>query len=981
MPNRTNTGTGEYPLVFAKELTKIVNREWESGNMLRQVTPVTADLLRWWFEETFTTERDRNFHIGQRQAILNAIYVHEVLKSGSVSETYSAVGQDTFETFTSSGVISEIQKPKYSTPKMCIKMATGTGKTWVLNALLIWQYLNAKYYDPAFAPVKYTKNFLIIAPGLIVYERLLDAFLGKQNTDGSRDFNTSDIKQNEDLFLPDRYRDDIYSFVRNSVADKTEIKDKVTADGIIAITNWHTLNEEIEEEQSDIELAGTDLDDSKAIVKYLLPVTPGTAAGNALETLDNRYLRGGILEYLAGMSDICVFNDEAHHIHESKTSGKVNEVKWQEALDKISAGKARNFIQIDFSATPYDVTGSGKNRTKNHFPHIIVDFDLSVAMRTGLVKSWVMDKRKEVASLSEQEGLDFKAVRDETNKVLGISEGQRVLLRAGLAKLKILEEAFAKLPKPKYPKMLVICEDTNVSPEVVKFLMQEGLSADEIMNIDSGKKAELGEAEWAKYKQTLFALDKSIKPKVVVSVLMLREGFDVNNICVIVPLRSSQAPILLEQVLGRGLRLMFREPEFQDSKAENRKNMYDLHKEPINYLDTLFVVEHPAFLQFYDKMSEGLMVVDPDPEKPRKPLGDMITVGLKPNYKDYDMFFPLIIKDKEETLNGTGISIDKLHPLERYNLEQLKNMLPKDNAERFYSEEIKVGTRFGEYKVTGDIFTAKSYNEFLQKILNAMTVNIVKATVNGHTRDLPTMQIDNVALVSAIDEYIRTKLFDRYFDPFEGNNWRVLLVLKGDIISHIIKEFSIAIHNMQMDVDVSEAVVEKQWFSSIDTMMGREDFALDIVKSIYEKTFYPSNKGGLERDFLEFADTDSAVEKIIKINEFKHSFARFRYIRSDGMLATYYPDFMIKIDDKIYVVETKGNDKMSNPDVQSKQRGALDWIGKINELKPEDRMNCEWNYVLLSDTNFYAWKSKGASTSDILEMCKLSNAKIENKLF
>lgn len=72
------------------------------------------------------------------------------------------------------------------------------------------------------------------------------------------------------------------------------------------------------------------------------------------------------------------------------------------------------------------------------------------------------------------------------------------------------------------------------------------------------------------------------------------------------------------------------------------------------------------------------------------------------------------------------------------------------------------------------------------------------------------------------------------------------------------------------------------------------------------------------------------------------------------MLVTCYPDFMIKIGDKIYVVETKGNDKMSNPDVQSKQGVALDWISKINELKPEDRINCEWSYVLLSDTQFYA---------------------------
>ena len=978
MPNRTNTGTGEYPLLFAKELTKIVNAEWENGNMLRSVTPVTADLLKWWFEETFTSVRSRNFHQGQRQAILNAIYVHEVLKSPSVSETYARIAQDTLENITNAGVLEEVAKSKYNNPKMCVKMATGTGKTWVLNALLIWQYLNAKYYDPAFAPVKYTKNFLIIAPGLIVYERLLDAFKGKEQPDKTRDFNTSDIKQNEEVFLPDRYRDDIYSFVQNSVAEKSDIKNKSTADGIIAITNWHALREEMEKTDPELTVAGPDLDDVKGIVNDILPLTPGVSAGNSLDTLDSRYGRGGTLDYLADMSDICVFNDEAHHIHETKLSGKVADVKWQESLDKISENKGRNFIQIDFSATPYDVTGSGRKRTKNFFPHIIVDFDLSTAMRAGLVKSWVMDKRKEFMASDNE--LEFKAERDASNNVIGLSAGQRTLLRAGLTKLKMLEEAFATLEKPKYPKMLVVCEDTNVSPEVVNFLMQEGLSEEEIMNIDSGKKAELGEKDWDKYKQKLFSLDKRTKPRVVVSVLMLREGFDVNNICVIVPLRSSKAPILLEQVLGRGLRLMFREPEFKDSKAENRHNMYDLKQAPVNYFDTLFVVEHPEFADFYEDMYKDLMVEEPKVGPKPKPLGDIITVGLKPDYQKYDMYFPYIVKEKEETLNGADIQVDKLQPIDGYNLDQLKRMLPKDNADTFFSQELKVGTRFGEYKVSGDIFNAKSYNEFLQKIMNTITVNMAKVTTNGRTRSLPTMQIDNVKLVAALDTYIRTKLFDQDFDPFAENNWRVLLVLQGAVINHIVNEFSKAIYQMQMNIDVEDAVVEKHYFSEVETITGRENFALNIVKSIYTKTFFPSNKGGFEHDFIEFADADSAVEKIIKINEHKHTFARFRYLRTDGMLSPYYPDFMLKIGDKIYVVETKGNNQVSNPDVKSKYRGALDWIEKINELKPEHRMNCEWVYVLLSDTDFYAWKAKGANTAEILEFRRLTGAQVEQKL-
>ena len=93
------------------------------------------------------------------------------------------------------------------------------------------------------------------------------------------------------------------------------------------------------------------------------------------------------------------------------------------------------------------------------------------------------------------------------------------------------------------------------------------------MAIDSGKKAELGEKDWALVRERLFSVDQHATPRVIVSVLMLREGFDVNNICVIVPLRHSQAQILLEQTIGRGLRLMWRDDEYADIKRENRERI------------------------------------------------------------------------------------------------------------------------------------------------------------------------------------------------------------------------------------------------------------------------------------------------------------------------------------------------------------------------------------------------------------------------
>ncbi|MBQ9183205.1 MAG: DEAD/DEAH box helicase family protein [Neisseriaceae bacterium] len=143
MPIATNTGTKDIPLNFAKQLTNIVQQEWLCGSFIDKVTPVTQDLLRYWFYDNFCDNRSINFHIGQKQAILNAIYCHEILKIDSILSMYQQISEDLL----TPEFLNYIGESKYNHPKYCIKMATGTGKTFVLNALLIWQYLNAKYKD------------------------------------------------------------------------------------------------------------------------------------------------------------------------------------------------------------------------------------------------------------------------------------------------------------------------------------------------------------------------------------------------------------------------------------------------------------------------------------------------------------------------------------------------------------------------------------------------------------------------------------------------------------------------------------------------------------------------------------------------------------------------------------------------------------------------------------------------------------------
>lgn len=120
---------------------------------------------------------------------------------------------------------------------------------------------------------------------------------------------------------------------------KEEIGRAHKSEGFIAITNWHLLMGEKEE----IEEVSV-LKNPKAILQDLLPITPNASKGNALETLDSAN-RGDVLGYLAGISNICVFNDEAHHIHENKKAGEnfANEVEWQKSLNAISQDKGEGF--------------------------------------------------------------------------------------------------------------------------------------------------------------------------------------------------------------------------------------------------------------------------------------------------------------------------------------------------------------------------------------------------------------------------------------------------------------------------------------------------------------------------------------------------------------------------------------------------------------------------------------------------------------
>ncbi|RXZ43837.1 DEAD/DEAH box helicase family protein [Crenobacter cavernae] len=957
-------------LVLADELTARTNAlciglEDGVADIFELVTPITSELLKWWFgADMAATRGGLNFHAGQKQAILNTIVAHEVLGCPTLKELYRRVAPDAL---LAGSRLAEVGSAKHAHPKYCLKMATGTGKTWVLQALLIWQLLNkTAALESGVDDGRFTRQFLIVAPGLIVYERLLDAFMGKE-VNGARDFASSDVAKYADLFIPEPCRERVFGFVRGNVCGKAEIGLKATGNGMIAISNWHLLSDdsEIEAEEQALAAPGA-LAEPKDILARLLPLTPGKATGNSLDVLDRRYARGNVLAFLAGLPELMVFNDEAHHIHDFKREGEVTEVEWQKSLSIIAAPKGRRFAQVDFSATPYNDVGTGRNKRKLYFPHIITDFDLKTAMRAGLVKSLVLDRRKEIGALP----LEFKAERDEEGNPT-LSEGQRVMLRAGLQKLKKLEADFAKIDPTRHPKMLVVCEDTSVSPLVAGFLQDEGLAADEVMAIDSGKKQELGEKDWAPVRERLFNVDAHATPRVIVSVLMLREGFDVNNICVIVPLRSSQAQILLEQTIGRGLRLMWRDAEYSDIKRENRERL-KAGQEPDNLVDVLTIIEHPAFQSFYGElMNEGLAGTTTEDSDGASSTGDLLSVDLRDDFEAYDFAIPFILREAEEWLEHHAPDVHGLPTFTLMSRAQLAELLGKGDV--FTSQDLQSQTLFGDYRVNGAVMNVAGYNDLLtrltRRISQALSQPLPKGNKIAAHIAKPYLQANTAELAGWIEDYIRERLFGGPFEPLENENWRLLLL--QPVVEHITKVFAVALIESEQINSTGSTEVKHRALSEVARLMMQEKHSLPVNKCIYERLAYPARNGGLERAFIEWAGSDASVAAFCKISETRHGFARLRYVKDDGLPAFYSPDFLVRTDDAIYLVETKAQQQVNHPNVQRKLRAAQTWCERINALPEAERDGLPWCYVLLGEAVFKDWRQKGARMAEMLQFSRV----------
>ena len=465
------------------------------------VTDTTRRLLQFWFKEDHVVKKEPfQFWFCQREAIETLIYVYEVMKKRNFIDMARDFGAGPIQGY----------DPSYDQyPLYAFKMATGSGKTFVMALAIIWSYFNHKRENKD----DYTSRFLLIAGEKnVIYDRL------------ARDFKDGKIFRDLPLIPPEWQED----FDLKVILKEDPVH--TIPEGVLFLTNIQQL----EQRQSK----------KKEVEEYVDKVMELPVVYNVSDI----YQENRIREVLTSCSNIMILKDEAHHIYSFEKA-------WKRILLSLHRnlfsqyGKGIN-MELDFSATPKTETGA-------LFPWIIVDFSLKEAIEMNIVKlplKGIVKKAEEIASR--------KAV-----------ERYRAWIDAGIRRWREYREKLAPLSKKpvlffqcsENKEADEIFEYVNAIPDLKnKVLLIHTDSTGEV------KKADLPKAR--EFAKTIDAPDPEKNPyEAIVSTMMLNEGWDVRSVNVIVGLRpyGSKRKVLPEQVIGRGLRKMFPEEDANTDKSIN----------------------------------------------------------------------------------------------------------------------------------------------------------------------------------------------------------------------------------------------------------------------------------------------------------------------------------------------------------------------------------------------------------------------------
>ena len=823
-------------------------------------TETSIALLKWWFgREHLLSKADGamagfQYYFAQREAVETVIYLYDAVK---IKDKYDLLRYD------SSGAVSAGMFDE-SWKRFVIKMATGSGKTKVLSLILAWCYFHKLYEDDS----ELARNFLVITPNIIVLDRL------RRDFDGLRIFF-------EDPVLPDNgfegrnWHDDFQLTLH--IQDEVNITRKT---GNIFLTNIHRVYS-----GDDIEASAADED----TMEYFLGKRPTGA------TTDSKVDLGDIVR---DIDELVVLNDEAHHIHDPRMA-------WFKSIEDIHN---RLKHKDKFLSLQVDVTATPKHNNGAIFVQTVCDYPLVEAISQNVVKHPVLPDEASRAKLSERKSSKFtERYADYLN--LGIEEWRKAY------------EEHEKMGKKAV--MFVMTDDTKNCDDVAKYLRTtypELNDEDAVLVIHTKNNGEISEAVSGKKEEELKKLRKQANEidgwdsrcKAIVSVMMLKEGWDVRNVTTIVGLRaySAKSNILPEQTLGRGLRKMY---PGNDAK------------------EYVSVVGTDAFMDFVESIqSEGV-------ELERKAMGE----GTGPKT-------PIIVEvDKE----NTNKDIEKLDI-------EIPVLTPRIYREYKNLDSLDVG-RFGHQKVAYFEFNEEEQREIVFRdittgeishttMLDSFGVTDYRSVIGYFTQGI----MKDLRLVSGYDvlygkvkAFIRDELFDKPVDLDCLNTLRNLSELQAN--KTLVETFKKQINDLTVQDKGDAEIRDYIKLRKTRPFVAKEQGYIIPKKSIFNKMIGDSQ---LELEFAGFLEKCDDVISYVK-NYFAVGF-KIDYVNADGNISNYYADFIVrKSETEVFVIETKG---LEDLDVPLKMERLRQWCIDINKAQSAIR----YDYIFVDEESFNKYQPK-----------------------
>jgi len=287
----------------------------------------------------------------------------------------------------------------------------------------------------------------------------------------------------------------------------------------------------------------------------------------------SEYIGDSYFDYLAGLDDLVLIMDESHRYRASAGVRAINELK--------------PVLGLELTATPFVETSRGPV----HFKNVIYDYPLGRAMADGFVKEPAVVTRK-----------NFKpaGMSPEEIERLKLEDGVRLHESVKVDLETYARESGNPIVKP---FLLVIARDTTHASQLLQLIQSEGFFEgrykDKVIQVDSSR---TGAEEEAMIERLLKVEHTEEPTEIVIHVNMLKEGWDVTNLYTIVPLRAANARTLIEQSIGRGLRLPYG------------------RRTGVTSVDRLNIVAHDKFQEIIDEANRPdsvirLQAVVLDPEE------------------------------------------------------------------------------------------------------------------------------------------------------------------------------------------------------------------------------------------------------------------------------------------------------------------------------------------------------------------------------